>query len=71
MSLFDFFLNHVSAQLHQEPDRLSRRRKVGDDLEDSDVEEFLDKFIGCSIQKQKQHFEITLDQLLEPEEGIK
>lgn len=49
ISLFDFTLNHVPAQSHQGPDGLSRRKKAEDDSEDSDAEEFLDRYVGANV----------------------
>ena len=46
LSLFDFQINHVPAISHQGPDGLSRRRQVPEDSDESDAEEFLDKFLG-------------------------
>ena len=48
LSLFDFEINHVPAEKHQAPDRLSCRKQSAEDSEDEDAEGYLDKFIGCT-----------------------
>jgi hypothetical protein len=48
--LFDFKLVHVPAEKHQGPDGLSRREHVeGEDAEEDDPEEWIDKTLGLSI----------------------
>ena len=48
--LFDFKLVHVPADKHQGPDGLSRREHVeGEDDEEDDPEEWIDKTLGLSI----------------------
>jgi hypothetical protein len=48
--LFDFKLVHVPAKKHQGPDGLSRREPVeGEDDEEDDPEEWIDKTLGLSI----------------------
>lgn len=50
ISLFDFNLKHVPAQSHQGPDGLSQRKRAVNDSEDSDSEEFLDRFVGRGVR---------------------
>ncbi|KAG6821746.1 hypothetical protein H0H92_001087, partial [Tricholoma furcatifolium] len=47
ISLFDFSINHVPATSHKGPDGLSRRGRAEDDSDDSDAEDFLDRFEGA------------------------
>jgi hypothetical protein len=48
--LFDFKLEHTPGATHA-PDRLSRRRgTAADPKEESDIEEWIDKACGFSIQ---------------------
>jgi hypothetical protein len=48
--LFDFKLVHVPAEKHQGPDGLSRREPAeGEDDEEDDPEEWIDKTLGLSI----------------------
>ena len=48
LSLFDFEVNHVSADKHTAPDGLSRRKRSPLDSNEEDVEDYLDRFIGLS-----------------------
>ena len=48
--LFDFKLVHVPAEKHQGPDGLSRREHVeGEDDEEDDPEEWIDKTLGLNV----------------------
>ena len=49
IALFDYVMNHVPAQSHAGVDGLSRRRRVPEDTEDEDAEEYLDKFMGTAL----------------------
>ena len=48
LSLFDFEVNHVSADKHAAPDGLSRRKHSPLDSDEEDAEDYLDRFIGIS-----------------------
>ena len=48
ISLFDYTMNHVPAQAHVGVDGLSRQRRMPEDTEDEDAEEYLDKFMGST-----------------------
>jgi hypothetical protein len=48
LTLFEFEVNHVPAEKHQAPDGLSRRKHSPLDSDESDAEEYLDKFIGSA-----------------------
>ena len=49
LNLFDFYLNYVPAEKHKVPDGLSRRPRAEDDSDEEDVDEVLDKFVGCAV----------------------
>ena len=48
IALFDYVMNHVPAASHVAVDGLSRRRRVPEDSEEEDAEEYLDKFTSAS-----------------------
>jgi hypothetical protein len=48
LSLFDFEVNHVSADKHIAPDGLSRRKRSLLDSDEEDAEDYLNRFIGLS-----------------------
>ena len=55
IALFDYVMNHVPAASHTGVDGLSRRRRVPEDTDEEDAEEYLDKimssatFSTCSV----------------------
>jgi hypothetical protein len=54
LTLSEFEVNHVPADKHQAPDSLSCRKPSPLDSEESDAEDYLDKFIGSTrIEKTK------------------
>ena len=59
--LFDFKLVHVPADKHQGPDGLSRREHVeGEDDEEDDPEEWIDKTLGLGIWTSSTSAKLTL-----------
>lgn len=50
IQLFDFHLRHIPATKGVAQDGLSRRGRAAEDSDDSDAEDFLDKFLGASLQ---------------------
>lgn len=52
ITTFDFTLKHVAGTKHLGPDRLSRQRRGeadSDDEDPDDVEDWIDKVLGCGI----------------------
>ena len=48
IALFDYVMHHVPSQSHVAEDGLSRRRRVPEDSDDEDAEEYLDRFMASA-----------------------
>ena len=51
IALFDYVMNHVPTDKHAGIDGLSRRRRIPNDTDEEDAEEYLDKFMGSTSFK--------------------